>query len=215
MTEAPAACPLCGHHHIQHFFRDDRDYWQCDQCLLLFVDESQHLTESDEKARYDLHENDIEDAGYCAFLERLLTPLVARLPAGAKGLDFGCGPGPTLSKLLSRKGFEVACYDKYFLPEASRLHVQYDFITATEVLEHVREPYAVLNQLINCLNPHGYLGIMTCLLPKQCDFAGWHYKRDPTHITFYSAETFEWAAAHWNLTLDIPGKDVIILNRGN
>ncbi|PID45783.1 MAG: hypothetical protein CSB47_07400 [Proteobacteria bacterium] len=211
----PAQCPLCNDQHIRHFFRDHRDYWQCGHCLLLFVEPSQQLAESDEKVRYDLHENDIDNAGYCAFLGKLLEPLAERLPVGARGLDFGCGPGPTLSRLLEKKGFQVACYDKYFRPDADVLEQRYDFITSTEVLEHLRDPKSVINQLVNCLNPRAYLGIMTCLLPKQCDFAGWHYKRDPTHITFYSTETFEWIAEHWHLDLEILGKDVIILGRGN
>lgn len=216
MSEPPSQCPLCGDHHIQHFFRDNvRDYWQCSHCRLVFVDRSQQLSEAEEKERYEMHENTIDNEGYCAFLGKLLRPLAEQLPQGAQGLDFGCGPGPTLSLLLAQKGFQVTCYDKYFFPDEKLLTMQYDFITSTEVLEHIDEPKPVFERLMNCLKPQGQLGIMTCLLLKQCDFAGWHYKRDPTHICFYSVETFEWVAERWNLALEIIGKDVIILKCGN
>ena len=86
------------------------------------------------KQRYDDHENSIDDEGYCSFLNHLLTPLAERLPKGAKGLDFGSGPGPTLSLLMAKHGFQMRCYDKYYAPEATLLNQSYDFITSTEVI---------------------------------------------------------------------------------
>jgi len=49
------------------------------------------------------------DPRYRRFLARLAEPLIAHLPKGARGLDFGCGPGPTLSLMLREAGF--ACAD--------------------------------------------------------------------------------------------------------
>ena len=42
------------------------------------------------------------------FLGRLAEPLVERLDPGASGLDFGCGPGPALAAMLTRRGYTVA-----------------------------------------------------------------------------------------------------------
>ena len=216
MTKSPAHCPLCGNYQVAHYFQDSRrDYWQCGNCKLVFVGKNQHLTEADEKQRYDLHENSIEDTGYCSFLEKLLNPLSQRLPKTAEGLDFGCGPGPTLSLLLEQRGFKVACYDKYYAADEYLLEKQYDFITSTEVLEHLREPKQVLERLISNLKPHAYLGVMTQLLPEVSKFSEWHYKKDQTHICFYSDDTFTWIAKHWRLALEILDRDVIILQRGN
>ena len=216
MTESPAYCPLCDDRHISHYFQDDqRDYWQCKNCKLVFVAGNQHMNEADEKQRYDLHNNSIDDAGYCAFLGKLLEPLSRRLPEAATGLDFGCGPGPTLSLLLEQRGFKVSCYDKYYADDESLLEKQYDFITSTEVLEHLREPKQVLERLISNLKPQAYLGVMTQLLPAASQFSKWHYKKDQTHICFYSDDTFKWIAERWGLALEILDKDVIILQRGN
>lgn len=216
MTETPDHCPLCADKNTSHYFQDTiRDYWQCVNCNLVFVDHSQHVNETDEKLRYDQHQNSINDEGYCAFLGHLLEPLSERLPESAEGLDFGCGPGPTLSLLLEQKGYRVDCYDKYYLPDEKLLTKQYDFITSTEVLEHLREPRLTIDRLNSCLKPGAYLGIMTQLLPEFEQFSKWHYKKDQTHICFYSDVTFKWIAKRWNLELEILSRDVIILRRGN
>lgn len=216
MPDSTSVCPLCESHSTTPYFQDaQRDYLQCDVCALVFVPVHQHLNEADEKERYDDHENSIDDKGYCQFLHHLLTPLIERLPAGAQGLDFGSGPGPTLSVLMAEQGFPMVCYDKYYAADESLLEQSYDFITSTEVVEHLREPNVVLEQLISMLKPGAYLGIMTSLLPSIEKFSGWHYKRDLTHIVFYSESTFEWLAKKWDLQLEILSRDVIILKRGN
>lgn len=215
MPDSSSICPLCESTSTTLYFRDKRDYLQCGKCELVFVPAEFHLSEVDEKARYDVHENSIADKGYCNFLNRLLTPLSERLPDCAQGLDFGSGPGPTLSQLMGEQGFQVDCYDKYYAADELLLNQFYDFITSTEVIEHLREPKVVLEQLVSMLKPEAYLGIMTSLLPPFEQFANWHYKRDLTHIAFYSDKTFERIANQWNLQLEILESDVIILKRGN
>lgn len=212
MQHTPTSCPLCRQHAITFFFADSRSYWQCADCQLVFVDTSEHLNERQEKERYDLHENNANDQGYLNFLNKLILPLSKKLPTGSKGLDFGCGPGPTVSLMLEALGFSVDCYDKYYANDVSLLSNQYDFVTSTEVLEHLREPSVELQRLIGLLRPNGYLGIMTGLMPPIEKFANWHYKRDLTHICFYSNSTFEWIAEHWDLSLEIIGNDVVILH---
>jgi len=215
MNQAPATCPLCQHDHIEFYSADTRSYWQCANCQLVFVGSAEHLTEADEKARYDHHNNDPDDPRYRAFLNRLVEPLSGRLPPDSEGLDFGCGPGPTVSVMLEALGHKVACFDKYYANTPSLLMQQYDFVTSTEVLEHLREPGKELQRLISMLKPAGFLGVMTKLLPPTEQFANWHYKKDPTHICFYAESTFEWIAAQWDLSLEIIANDVVILRSGN
>lgn len=215
MQQTPSICPLCQHSQVEYYFSDARTYWQCQNCDLVFVGSSEHLNELDEKARYDLHENDSDDLGYRQFLNRLVLPLSKRLTPSSVGLDFGCGPGPTVSIILEELGHQVSCFDKYYANNPSLLTLTYDFITSTEVLEHLREPSVELQKLINMLKPKGYLGIMTNLLPSKKRFADWHYKKDATHICFYADTTFEWVAEQWNLSLEIIEIDVVILRLGN
>jgi 2-polyprenyl-3-methyl-5-hydroxy-6-metoxy-1,4-benzoquinol methylase len=179
----------------------------------VFVPTNWHLDPDSEKAQYDLHQNDLHDEGYRVFLSRLASPLMARLPPGASGLDFGCGPGPALAQILRDAGFKVALYDKFYAPDEGTLTRRFDFITATEVVEHLRRPGWELERLWSLLSSRGWLGIMTKLVRDPVAFAGWHYKNDSTHVCFYSADTWRWWAAHHGASLEIIGSDVILLRR--
>lgn len=56
------------------------------------MDPKDRLKSDDEKGRYDLHNNDVNDAGYRKFLSRLADPIDERVSKMSRGLDFGCGP---------------------------------------------------------------------------------------------------------------------------
>lgn len=177
----------------------------------MFVPPEYFLDPAAERAHYDLHENDPSDAGYRRFLSRLSDPLVARLPAASTGLDFGSGPGPTLSVMLAEAGHRVEIYDPIYAPDTTVLDRQYDFITASEVVEHLHDPAAELQRLWDCLRPGGVLGLMTKLVIDPQAFASWHYIQDPTHVCFYSTETWSWLAARWSARLEQVAADVVLL----
>jgi 2-polyprenyl-3-methyl-5-hydroxy-6-metoxy-1,4-benzoquinol methylase len=169
------------------------------------------LSAAAEKAEYDKHQNSPHDTGYRRFLGRLFTPLMAKLAPNARGLDFGSGPGPTLSVMFEEQGYPMAIFDPFYAPDASVLTQTYDFITATEVVEHLSQPGQVLTQLSAQLEPEGYLGLMTKRITSAEAFARWHYISDPTHISFFSEETFRWWAQKNSLGVEFPGPDAVIL----
>ena len=207
-------CPLCGNSGSRHFFKDrQRAYYRCERCKLVFVPPEHHLPANEEKAHYDLHENSPGDQGYRRFLGRLLNPMLGRISVGAKGLDFGSGPGPTLSVMFAEAGFEVEVYDIFYAPNQAVLEKNYDFITATEVVEHLSSPGEVLNQLWQMLNPGGILGIMTKRVRDKAAFAHWHYKNDPTHIAFFADDTFTWLAEYWGADIVLKQSDVVLLKK--
>ena len=210
-----AACPLCGEK-VTLYFKDHwRRYFQCSQCTLVHVEPIQWPDAQAERAHYDLHDNRVDDPGYRAFLARLATPLLQRLTPGSEGLDFGCGPGPTLATMLREADHRVALHDVFFHPNPSAFERQYDFITATEVLEHLHRPRETLERMWRCLKPGGWLGIMTRRLPKQAHFDRWHYRRDPTHVMFFAAATFRWLAERWGAEIELIGEDVVIFRSEN
>ena len=185
-------CPLCAELG-QDFYQDRRrHYLRCGRCLLVWVPPAFFLPPAAEKAEYDLHQNSPDDPAYRAFLGRLLVPLMRRLPAAASGLEFGCGPGPALAAMLREAGHEVRLYDPFYFPDIDALEGCYDFITATEVVEHLHRPGAELQTLWSRLRPGGILGLMTKLVRDRDAFAKWHYKNDPTHVCFFSVETWNW-----------------------
>ena len=203
------ACPLCGGA-SSLLLRDERDFQRCVQCALTFVPASQHLTAQQERGRYEQHRNAPGDAGYRAFLDRLLIPLIARLPPGAKGLDFGCGPAPTVSTMLRERGFVMRDHDPIFARGEQALARDYDFVTCTEVVEHLRAPSETLARLDGLLRPGGTLGIMTGVLEDDASFAGWWYRRDATHVAFYRPETLAWIGRRFGWTEERPSRDVAI-----
>ncbi len=208
------ACPLCRAETEDSFFRDkSRDYFRCTECCLVFVPPDQFLPAEEEKSRYDLHENHPADPGYRKFLSRICVPVLERLAAGSCGLDFGSGPGPTLSVMFEEAGHTVSLYDRYYANDPSVLEKQYDFITATEVLEHLHAPREELDRLWSCLRPGGILGVMTRLAPDTRSFPQWHYIRDLTHVCFFSCETLEWVAARWKADLDLVAEDAAIFRK--
>ncbi len=207
-------CPLCFETEPRHYHCDRRrEYLQCGRCDLVFVPSSYHLDRGAERAEYELHENDPADSGYRRFLSRLAEPLARHLPPGASGLDFGCGPGPALAAMLQEQGFSVSLYDPFFFPDRSVLDDSYDFITATEVVEHLHHPGAELDRLWAGLRPGGWLGVMTKLVRDPEAFAQWHYKNDMTHVCFFSAATWRWWAESRNAEWELIGSDVILLQR--
>ena len=205
-------CPLCISDKFIHFGEDKfRSYLRCLRCHLVYVEDNYILSREEEKAVYDFHENNINDPGYRKFLSRLTDPLDLLLRPSSHGLDFGCGPGPALADILQKKGYTVDLYDLFYFPDKSNLKDKYDFITCTEVVEHIKDSNALFEYFSNHLGKDGLLGIMTKLVIDKEAFVSWHYKNDLTHIRFYSKETFRWIAQKWNWDVTFYQNDVIIL----
>lgn len=209
-------CPLCLGHETSLFSQDRRRaYLQCSECALVFVPKCFHLTSEQEKAEYDLHENNPEDEGYHQFLSRCFDPVVDRLPDSSEGLDFGCGPGPLLAEMFERAGYSMSVYDPYFAPSKEVLSKPYNFVTCTEVIEHVSRPNEVWSLLSDLLLPGGLLAVMTKRVATSERFKNWHYKNDRTHICFYSEATFEWLSSQLELEYEVVGDDVVLFSKPN
>lgn len=208
-------CPLCYSCRIMEFYQDqNRRYFQCDTCALIFVDPDSLPTPEEEKERYDQHNNSPEDLEYRKFLGRLAEPLAEHLgSAPQQGLDFGSGPGPTLSVMLEEMGYTMSIHDPFFAPERSVLNRQYDFVTCTEAIEHFHRPGREWQMLINLVRSGGWLAIMTSLAPDIEDFRSWHYKEDPTHVGFFSKKTFRYLATRDGLKCEFVGDDLILLRK--
>jgi hypothetical protein len=208
-------CPLCGSAEVADYCQDNlRKYFQCRNCKLIFADPASHISPEAEKARYSKHQNSPHDQKYRQFLHRLIDPLVERLDSGAlTGLDFGCGPGPTLSVILEEMGYSMSLYDQYFVKDDSVLSKKYDFVTCTETIEHFNTPCKQWPLLLNLLKPSGWLAIMTRLTNDVKSFTQWDYRNDLTHVSFFSRETFQYLADRDNLHVEFFGNDVILLKK--
>lgn len=207
-------CPLCQKAPCQHYWQDRRrDYLQCPRCGLVFVPCAQRLSAQSEKAEYDLHQNSPEDAGYVSFLNRLAEPLGQCLLPNSTGLDYGCGPSPVLAGLLTKQGHYVDYYDPFYYPDERIFDQTYDFITCSEAIEHFFYPGKVWHHWMSMLKSQGWLAIMTKRVIDRDSFSKWHYKNDPTHVCFFSEQTFHWLAQRFNMRLEVSGPDVVLLQK--
>ena len=208
-----SCCPLCSGDDVAPFFADkQRDYRRCNTCRLVFVPPKYWLSVEEEKAIYDMHQNDAQDTGYRQFLSRLSMPLLEKFDSPRKGLDFGCGPGPALSNLFEERGHSMDLYDPFYYNHPDVFDKKYDFVCATEVVEHLRDPHQQWPVLFRMLKKSGWLGVMTKLVRDKPAFVNWHYIRDRTHICFYSRSTFQYLAESFDANLHFVDQDVVLLN---
>jgi len=187
--EQERECPLCRSKGSLAPVQgaDARRYLHCARCALIFVDPRDYLSRQEQVAHYRTHENGIHQPGYVAFLRRIIDPMLEHLDSTMRGLDFGCGPGPTIAPILAQHGIQCANYDPFFAN--SVLEPPYDFIFATECCEHFTSPGDEFQRLHALLRPGGHLGIMTELWTDLPTFGRWYYTRDATHVSFFHANT--------------------------
>ena len=184
-------CIVCKNQEAVDFKNiKQKRYWKCSYCEAIFLDKEFYLSSNDEYKHYLTHNNDVNDPRYKKFLSNLMLPLIERMKLNSKGLDYGCGPGPALSLMLREKGYQMFNYDPFFHPKKSNLLKKYDFISCSETVEHFHNPFYEFTRFNELLNDGGIIGIMTNFHSKENIFENWYYIKDPTHVVFYSKNTF-------------------------
>ncbi len=193
--------------------KNARIFYHCELCGFISLDPSFFLSEIDEKARYDLHENSLENSGYLKLLSDFIE-ITIKPYAVYKILDYGSGPNPVLAKLLKEDKYDVDIYDPYYVPMDLTKLPQYDLIVSTETFEHFQDPLKELRLITSLLKPRGYLAVMTSFACPYEDFKAWRYKDDATHIAFYSMQTFKKLAELFAMEIIYSNdKNIIVLRR--
>lgn len=184
-------------------------------CDLISIDENTFLDRHEELNRYSQHKNTLDNQGYVNNFNKFIkSAKIDKLKNVKKALDFGCGPGPVLKVMLAELGFSTDIYDPFFYPSQGFLKKRYDLITCTEVLEHLKNPLATIRILEGLLEEGGTLAVTTLFHTSTQDFKSWWYRRDPTHIIFYSPKTFRWLAKQLNLSLELTDdKSICVLKK--
>lgn len=191
MEQTNKTCVLCESEKTYVIPECDK-YVHCTVCDLRFLFPHHRLSMSDEKDRYLLHNNDVNDSRYQDFVRPLYNEIVTRAPKKSLGLDYGAGPGPVLTKLLTDSDYKIKLYDPAFLNTPFPTHEPLDFIFASESAEHFFSPKKEFLQMKSALKKDGFIAIMTSLFTEKIVFSQWHYRKDPTHVCFYSENTFAW-----------------------
>lgn len=208
-------CPLCFTKSFQPEIEgpQGRRLYLCENCKLVFEKRINRPAQSEEKERYLEHDNSINDKGYVQHLNQAIKPALNYLKPDYHGLDYGCGPVPTLNRLLEKEGFNCEFYDPIFFPEPPT--GKFDFIFATECFEHFFRPADEMQKLSGLLKPEGILVVMTQLWNDTTKFKSWQYSTDSTHVVYYHTNTFRFIAAHFGFEILEMKKERVVILRKN
>ncbi|WP_274474055.1 class I SAM-dependent methyltransferase [Mangrovimonas aestuarii] len=171
------------------------------------------MTSAEERAHYQAHNNDVNDVGYQKFTSPITNAILANQTKEQLGLDFGCGTGPVITKLLKDQDYQVQTYDPYFHPNESYLNLRYNYIFSCEVFEHFYNPKHEIEKLLDLLRPSGRLYIMTHLFKEGIDFKTWYYRKDTTHVFIYTEQTMRFIAETYNLEIDTLDERITVFSK--
>lgn len=151
---APVRC------NVREFGSEVFNVWRCARCGSL------HTLEPIDYDRY-YRNYPIQRQKYDAFtrvtLARRLEILIrSGLSGGKTLLDYGCGSGHFV-RFAREKGVKAEGYDPYSEEFGNRtvLDRSYDFVTAQDVLEHVDDPLAFIDDMKRYVAPGGCVVIGT------------------------------------------------------
>jgi len=193
-------CLLCKSLVENFQYWEEKEYLQCTNCSSVMLNPRHYLSSKKEKQRYKEHDNDIYDKRYQAFVSPIVGAVLKDYQKTHKGLDFGSGTGPVITKLLRDHNYKIDTYDPFFDNNKERLKGTYDYIVCCEVVEHFHHPRLEFNRLKEMLKPGGSLYIMTSIYHEDIDFKAWYYKNDSTHVFFYHRKALEYIKRQYNFS---------------
>lgn len=206
-------CPLCNSPGDILYQNNKQLFYQCKNCYGIYIDENTRPDWEAEKARYILHNNDVNDKKYQNFVSNITSAIMKDFTQKDKGLDFGAGTGPVISKVLNDNGFCIVQYDPFFHNYPELLNEKYDYIACCEVIEHFYNPQKEFSLLKKLLRQNGKLYCMTDIYDESIDFHKWYYKNDPTHVFIYHKNTIQWIKKEFGfLNVTIEGRLISYFN---
>ncbi|MCG9973121.1 class I SAM-dependent methyltransferase [Christiangramia crocea] len=206
-------CSLCNSTTRNFEIFKEREYLQCVNCKAILLSPESYLSPQEEKFRYRLHNNDINDPGYINFVSPIIEKIKSDLSRDSTGLDFGCGTGPVIASELEKSGFDIRLYDPYFQPNQKLLKKKYDFIICCEVMEHFQKPVKEFRLLRSLLKPGGKLYCKTEVWNEAIKFNEWHYKNDLTHVIFYNRDSLLWIKENLQFSSIDIYEDLMVFSR--
>ncbi|MCC5916596.1 MAG: class I SAM-dependent methyltransferase [Cryomorphaceae bacterium] len=203
-------CTLCTSKLLE---KVDDYFWECTHCGALVKDHGHYIPKEQEKDRYSEHNNDVDDINYQRFVAPITDHVLENFNATHLGLDYGCGTGPVISKMLKDQNFQVKLFDPFFFPNENYRDHTYDYIFSCEVFEHFHNPKNEIEKLLHLLKENGRLIIMTHLYDPSVKFQNWYYRNDPTHIFIYTTKTIDYISRKYHLNTIIETERLIVFEK--
>ena len=198
-------CRLCTNQETEQWADNKgKTYHYCCKCGIIQLDPTHFLSHAEEQERYLRHNNTPKNSGYITYLNNFIeSAVIPSVKHGGEILDFGSGPVPVLSDLLTARGFPTVSFDPFFTANIDWTNKSFDSIVAVEVFEHLHHPEKEIPRIRKSLKTGGYLIIRTLLHDEDhTSFMNWWYREDRTHVTFYSGKTIEYICSRWDFVLE-------------
>ncbi|RMF80291.1 MAG: class I SAM-dependent methyltransferase [Chloroflexi bacterium] len=227
-------CNLCGHNDHHPFCPENgRGLVQCDNCGLVYVHAQPDATEL--YALYGetyFHNDDSGTVGYTDYIadeaniRRTFQGRLRRIEkfvAPGRLLDVGCAAGFFMDEAHKRgwdvAGMDVSGFAVQYVRDRFGYDAQhgsltdldypaesYDLITMWDVIEHVPDPMAYVQQVATLLRPDGIFSLATPdvgSIPARLTGKRWvGYKLQEEHVYYFSVKTLK-------RMLDEAGFDVV------
>jgi SAM-dependent methyltransferase len=162
-TEVPAAESARVRCDVREFGNEIFTVWRCAACGSLHTLEPIDVDRyygyyPATRVRYDLYDFFVT----FSLRKRMQILKNTGLKSSKTLLDYGCGSGHFV-RYARERGVQAEGYDPYSeeFGDASVLDHTYDFVTVQDVLEHVDDPHALVNDLKNYVAPGGRMAIGT------------------------------------------------------
>ena len=206
-------CPLCSHP-AEFFIQDKkRAFYNCPQCQLVFANPQSHLMPAALKQRYGRANKASKQKQLVQFIQPLLGQISVHQSGPLTGLNFGrVLDGNSLDK-IERAGHSLYQYDPFIKLDHQIFNQQYDFICCYRVLEHFQQPNKEWSLLSTLLKDGGWLAISTALLTDLSHFSKWHFKNNPSNVSFYQQQTFEYLAQNSEFELLFAAKELVLMQK--
>lgn len=161
------------------------------------------------------------EGGHVFLTSRLILEDVAAQPSmGREWLDIGCGSGYLVSQ-VQRRGIkatgiepggwgQIAARERNIkvvqgLLQADTFAQKFDYVSATDVLEHQSDPYILVNLIRHYLAPSGraYLSFpLAGTLRPNLLKARWGMVFPPTHCSFFTRKSFSQLAKNVGMKVE-------------
>jgi SAM-dependent methyltransferase len=158
---------------------------------------------------------------YYSYGNRMSPEQASRLPLrpGCRLLDLGCGPDSFMRPVIAPTGVDLVSVDYSgeapdFLVDAHVLPFAddcFDGVLSLAVLEHVRNPYLVVQEVARVLRPGGvFAGTVAFLEPFHLEslfhhsaYASWSVLRDAGFVDIEIAPNRSWDVARANVEMGL------------